>query len=102
MLRGISIRTTLLALVAVLVLVAVGLSARQAVLDSQQRDHALQAVESNITSDFLLDAAADWARERGMTTVALGAAPGTSKDEIARVRTGGDKAFASGIERLKA
>jgi methyl-accepting chemotaxis protein len=99
--RGITIRTTLFALVTTLVVVAVGLSIRQAFTDSQQRADALQAVESNITSDLLLSAAADWARERGMTTIALGAAT-SNRDDILRARAAGDKAFLSGIERLKA
>jgi methyl-accepting chemotaxis protein len=101
--RGITIRTTLFALVTTLVVVAVGLSIRQALTDSQQRADALQAVESNITSDLLLSAAADWARERGMTTIALGAAasPAANRDDILRARAASDKAFLSGIERMK-
>ncbi|HNR77936.1 MAG TPA: hypothetical protein PKM48_12460, partial [Parvularculaceae bacterium] len=101
----VSIRTTLFALLGILVLIAVGFSASRALNDLRLRDGAVEAVEANVTSDYLIAAAGHWARERGLTAVALGgAAPATGEavDAIARARAGGDKAFALGMTRLKA
>ena len=99
-----SIRTTLVSLVSVLALAAIGLSSKQAIEAVRQRADALQAVESNVTSDHLLNAAATWARERGISAVALAApapAPAAVLADIAKARGDADREFRTGIDRLK-
>ncbi|MCK6452481.1 MAG: HAMP domain-containing protein, partial [Alphaproteobacteria bacterium] len=101
---NLTIRATLLSLVSVLALGAIALSSKQALEAARNRADALQAVEANITSDHLLDAAASWARERGVTAVALAAAAPAAaavRADIAKAREAADREFRAGIDRIK-
>jgi methyl-accepting chemotaxis protein len=104
MFRNITIRTSLIALVGILALMACAVAASQAWRAMQQREMALAAVEANDTADLLIDATANWARERGQVTAAL-AAPGAAepglRDSLAKLRGVADDAFAKAVARLK-
>ncbi len=99
-----TIRTTLVSLVSALALGAIGLASMHAVNAIQQRAHALHAVDSNIASDHLLQAAAIWALERGLTAVALAneavVLPNVLAD-INKARQDADREFAAGVARVR-
>lgn len=105
MLRKITIRTTLLAMIGVLATVAVILAIEMAYEAAGRRAAALHEIEHGITSDHLLDATANWARERGLTAVALAAPAATdasTRSAIDGARKEADDHYKQGIERLKA
>ena len=102
--RKISIRTTLFALIGILSLVATFLAAEMALDAARVRSAALQAVEDELISDFIIDAQANWARERGSTAVALNAVgPVDAKaiEAIAKMRKEGDAAYAEARGHMK-
>jgi methyl-accepting chemotaxis protein len=105
MLRKVTIRTTLFAMVGVLATVAVVLAAIMAHDAMNRRSAALRQVEQQVTSDHLLAATAAWARERGTTSVALagaGPADGGALSAIAAARKEADEHYNAGMVRLKA
>lgn len=104
MFRNITIRTSLIALVGILALMACSVAATQAWRAKQQREVALIAAESNQTADMLIDATANWARERGQATLALGAenaADQVVREGIAKLRGEADGFFTKAVARLK-
>ncbi|MCK6454652.1 MAG: HAMP domain-containing protein, partial [Alphaproteobacteria bacterium] len=103
--RYATIRNTLFALVAVTGFISLGLAVEMAYEATAKRGVALRAVEDNATSDLLLVAAANWARERGSTAVALNGAepaPAAALEAIAAMRKLADEAFRGAMQRLAA
>jgi methyl-accepting chemotaxis protein len=103
--RYVTIRSTLFALVGLAALLSLVQAISSAFDATSRRSVALRAVEDNHTSDLLLTAAANWARERGSTTVALNSAdpaPVASVDAIATMRRQADDAFKAAQRRFAA
>ncbi|MCC7048114.1 MAG: HAMP domain-containing protein, partial [Alphaproteobacteria bacterium] len=104
MFRKITIRTSLIALVGILALMACSVAATQAWRAKQQREIALTAAEANETGDLLIDATANLARERGQTTLAFATeepVDGTTREMLSKLRSVGDDEFAKAVTRLK-
>ncbi len=71
----------------------------------QARRMAAETAEGNRLADHLLDAAGNWAVERGRTNAALNAPAGqvaAHQEEIAKRRQAADAAYATAMERLVA
>ena len=68
-----SIRNILVAGVVLLSLLALALAAADLMRANAERKAAEGSAGVNVTADLLLDAAGNWARERGATTIALNA-----------------------------
>lgn len=105
MVRKITIRTTLIAMIGALAAVAVVLAGEMAYEAARKRAAALHEIEHEVTSDHLLDATAYWARERGLVAVALAApavADAAALSGIDRARKEADDHYKEGIARLKA
>ena len=100
-----SIRNLLVAAVALLALFGIGLSGYVLRNASLERATASDAASVNETADMLLEAAGQWARERGTTNLALNAAdPATDaqKTAIANFRKLGDEPFGQALARMAA
>src|SRR5689334_6333563 len=100
-----SIRNLLVAAVALLALFGIGLSGYVLRNASLERATASDAASVNETADMLLEAAGQWARERGATNLALNAAEpvaDTPKATIANFRKRGDQPFEQALARLSA
>jgi methyl-accepting chemotaxis protein len=100
-----SIRNILVAGVVLLSLLALALAAADLVRANGERRAAEGSAEVNVTADLLLDAAGNWARERGAMTIALnGAVPATAEQTraIAGFREGADRPFSAALSRLAA
>lgn len=104
MARTVSIRTSLISLVGILALMACSVAASQAWRAMQQREFALTTAEANRTADLLIDATANWARERGQTALILNgedAADPSAHQRILKLRDVADSNFANAVVRLK-
>jgi methyl-accepting chemotaxis protein len=100
-----SIRNLLVAAVALLALFGVGISGYVLRNASLERATASDAASVNETADMLLDAAGQWARERGTTNLALNAADPASdaqKATIANLRKLADQQFEQALARMAA
>jgi hypothetical protein len=98
-----SIRNFLVAGVSLLALFGIGVSGYVLRNASLERALASDAASVNETADMLLESAAQWARERGATNVALNAAdpaPDGQKSAIANFRKLGDQLFEHALVRL--
>ncbi len=100
-----SIRNTVICIVTLLIgfcLVSAGVSLHQA---ESQRSFASAAGDANLIEGELLEAAKNWARERGATQLLLNAPGAAAADAVAavmRYRRDGDAAFAAALTALKA
>jgi methyl-accepting chemotaxis protein len=100
-----SIRNLLVAAVSLLALFGIGISGYVLRNASLERALASDAASVNETADLLLESAAQWARERGATNVALNAADpavDAQKSTIANFRKLGDQLFEHALVRLAA
>src|SRR5689334_1185264 len=100
-----SIRNLLVAAVALLALFGISLSGYVLWHASLDRATAADAASVNETADVLLEAAGQWARERGATNLALNAAdPATDaqKTAIGNFRKLGDQPFEQALARMAA
>lgn len=98
-----SIRNFLVAAVSLLALFGIGISGYVLRNASLERALASDAASVNETADMLLESAAQWARERGATNVALNAADPAAdghKSAIANFRKLGDQLFEHALVRL--
>ncbi len=100
-----TIRNLLLAAVTFLALLLLGVAGTDYMHSRSQRATADNAAAINRMADLMLGAAANWARERGATAIALnGAEPAGPQDaaQIAGFRTAADRAFEDAMTRLEA
>jgi hypothetical protein len=100
-----SIRNLLVAAVSLLALFGIGISGYVLRNASLERASASDAASVNETADMLLESAAQWARERGATNVALNSvdpAADAQKSAIANFRKLGDQPFDHALVRLAA
>src|SRR5690242_21888912 len=100
-----NIRNLLVAAVSLLALFGVGISGYVLRSASVERAMAADAASVNETADMLLEAAGQWARERGATNLALNAAdPATDaqKATIANFRKLADQPFEQALVRVAA
>jgi methyl-accepting chemotaxis protein len=100
-----SIRNLLVAAVALLALFGIGISGYVLRNANLERATAADAASVNETADMLLESAAQWARERGATNLALNAADAATdaqKATIANFRKLGDQPFEQALVRMAA
>ena len=99
-----NIRNMLMGAVAMLSLFGMAISGYVLKRANAERAISAEAAEVNETADLLLQAAGNWARERGATNLSLNApTPATDQQMsvIANFRKTADGAFADGLARLK-
>ena len=99
-----NIRNMLMGAVATLSLFGMVISGYVLKRANAERTVSAEAAEVNETADLLLQAAGNWARERGATNLSLNApTPATDQQvsAIASFRKAADDAFADGLARLK-
>ncbi len=99
-----NIRNMLMGAVATLSLFGMVISGYVLKRANAERAVSAEAAEVNETADLLLQAAGNWARERGATNLSLNApTPATDQQvsAIANFRKAADGAFADGLARLK-
>ncbi len=80
-----NIRNLLVVGVTLLSLFGLSLSGYVLLRAQQERSTAFGADAANITADLLLESAGNWARERGITNLALNAAKPVSNEQIAAI-----------------
>jgi methyl-accepting chemotaxis protein len=99
-----TIRTIVIALVAILSLLLLGESGVDAYRAWQTRQEAASFLEINRMTELLLGSAGDWAVERGATNAALnGDAPASAEQraELAKRREAADGRFRAGLAVLR-
>jgi methyl-accepting chemotaxis protein len=99
-----SIRNLLVGIVLLMALPLSVLALLEAGRAWQENAHATATAERNLIADRLIEAAAQWARERGGANAALnGTAPvePAARTAIEEARRAGDAALAGALERLK-
>ncbi len=102
--RTLSLRAVLLLVVGGLATLLIGVAALEVSVSLRGRSAVLAATEAATRADLLLGAAADWARERGEGSAALGAAEPASaeiRSVIAERRRAADSAFAEAAAGLR-
>jgi methyl-accepting chemotaxis protein len=101
--KALNLKTILLAIVATLGILVVGLAGNMTWQMMERRSVAETGQEINAIGDLLLASAGAWAVERGVTVTALnssGAADADRRSLIERQREAGDGAFRAALERL--
>ena len=99
-----NIRNMLMGAVATLSLFGMVISGYVLKRANTERAISAEAAAVNETADLLLQAAGNWARERGATNLSLNAPPPATDQQtgaIANFRKAADVAFADGLARLK-
>lgn len=104
MLARLSLRTLLYAAVTTLAVLLVGTSSQQAwrALSDQQVAHSVE--QANATADLLLEAAGNWAQERGRINTALSMPSTIGNEERAAIderRGAADRAFKRALEQIR-
>jgi methyl-accepting chemotaxis protein len=80
-----NIRNLLVVGVTLLSLLGLSVSGYVLLRAQQERSKAFEADAANITADMLIESAANWARERGATNLALNEAKPVSSEQIAAI-----------------
>ncbi|WP_162915271.1 methyl-accepting chemotaxis protein, partial [Desertibaculum subflavum] len=99
-----SIRNSLIGIVLLLVLPLSALAMLEAVRAWQQSAHAVETSERNLIADRLIEAAAQWARERGAANAALNGASAieaAARKAVETARQAGDAALVEALDHLK-
>lgn len=102
--RLLTIRTSLVGIVLLLALPLLALAVSQAWQAWQANDRAVATAERNTISDRLIEAAAQWARERGAMNSLLNAENASSLaqlQQIASFRKAADDAFRTAVDELQ-
>jgi methyl-accepting chemotaxis protein len=98
-----TIRNSLCAIVAILVLAIIGINVNSAIHALGEKRHAQELVAHNMISDLLLTAAREWAAERSVTSAVL-ASPhsidGPQQKNLGVHRAAGDHAYQDALTAL--